>query len=87
MVYFGAFQAYTIRSLHRGKSGAAAAKKKSLALLYSIIVVFVFKVMTGYAPGIVRPVAHVNSLSRQLNTLRFMTGTSAGHFTESDSPA
>ncbi len=47
-------QAYTIRSLHRGRTGAIAARKKSLALLYSFAVVFVFKVLTGYAPGIVR---------------------------------
>ncbi|KAF8893097.1 OPT oligopeptide transporter protein-domain-containing protein, partial [Infundibulicybe gibba] len=44
--------AYTIRSLHNGKSGAIAAKKKSLALLYAFCLTFVFKVMTGYAPGI-----------------------------------
>ncbi|KIM46755.1 hypothetical protein M413DRAFT_261954 [Hebeloma cylindrosporum] len=44
--------AYTIRSLHKGRSGAIAARKKSLALLYSFIAVFIFKVMTGYAPGI-----------------------------------
>ncbi|KAF8893198.1 oligopeptide transporter [Gymnopilus junonius] len=44
--------AYTIRSLHHGKSGAAAAKKKALALLYTFIIVFIFKVMTGYAPAI-----------------------------------
>jgi len=60
LVYLWPLQAYTIRSLHRGKSGAIAAKKKSLALLYSTVVVFVFKIMTGYAPGIVRP-ANVNS--------------------------
>ncbi|RDB27912.1 hypothetical protein Hypma_002189 [Hypsizygus marmoreus] len=45
--------AYTIRSLHSGKTGAIVAKKKSLALLYSFIVVFVYKVMTGYAPGLI----------------------------------
>ncbi|PPQ96836.1 hypothetical protein CVT26_006005 [Gymnopilus dilepis] len=44
--------AYTIRSLHHGKSGAIIAKKKALALLYTFVVVFVFKVMTGYAPAI-----------------------------------
>jgi OPT family oligopeptide transporter len=44
--------AYTIRSLHHGKSGAITARKKSLALLYTFILVFVYKVMTGYAPGI-----------------------------------
>ncbi|KAJ3513007.1 hypothetical protein NLJ89_g3194 [Agrocybe chaxingu] len=45
--------AYTIRSLHRGTSGAIAAKKKSLALLYAFVAVFCFKVTTGYAPGII----------------------------------
>ncbi|KAF8998711.1 OPT oligopeptide transporter [Cyathus striatus] len=44
--------AYTIRSLHRGKSGMIAAKKKSLALLYSFCATLVFKVMAGYAPGV-----------------------------------
>ncbi|XP_006463464.1 hypothetical protein AGABI2DRAFT_208266 [Agaricus bisporus var. bisporus H97] len=44
--------AYTIRSLHNSKTGAIAAKKKSLGLLLAFIVVFCFKVMTGYAPGI-----------------------------------
>ncbi|KAF8182073.1 oligopeptide transporter [Pholiota molesta] len=39
--------AYTIRSLHSGVAGAIAAKKKALALLYTFIVVFIFKVMTG----------------------------------------
>ena len=34
-------------------TGAIAARKKSLMLLYSFIVVFVYKVMTGYAPGVV----------------------------------
>jgi len=61
LINLWSLQAYTIRSLHRGKSGAIAAKKKSLALLYSIIIVFVFKVMAGYAPGIVRPEAQVLS--------------------------
>ncbi|TFK32332.1 oligopeptide transporter [Crucibulum laeve] len=45
--------AYTIRSLHSGKTGAIAARKKSLALLYSFIATFIYKVMTGYAPGII----------------------------------
>ncbi|KAL0959886.1 hypothetical protein HGRIS_011554 [Hohenbuehelia grisea] len=44
--------AYTIRSLHSGRMGAIIARKKSLALLYSFVATFVFKVMTGYAPGI-----------------------------------
>lgn len=45
--------AYTIRSLHNSRTGAVTAKKKSLGLLYSFLVVFVFKVMTGYAPGVI----------------------------------
>jgi OPT family oligopeptide transporter len=45
--------AYTIRSLHSGKAGAIAAKKKSFALLYSFCITFVYKVMTGYAPGLI----------------------------------
>ncbi|KAF5378813.1 hypothetical protein D9615_007012 [Tricholomella constricta] len=45
--------AYTIRSLHSGKSGAVAAKKKSLALVYSFSITFVYKVLTGYAPGLI----------------------------------
>ncbi|KAG5651754.1 hypothetical protein H0H81_007566 [Sphagnurus paluster] len=45
--------AYTIRSLHSGKTGAAAAKKKALALFYSFSATFVFKVLTGYIPGII----------------------------------
>jgi uncharacterized oligopeptide transporter (OPT) family protein len=44
--------AYTIRALHNGKTGAIAARKKSLGLLWAFVIVFVFKVMTGYAPGI-----------------------------------
>jgi uncharacterized oligopeptide transporter (OPT) family protein len=46
--------AYTIRALHHTKTGAIAAKKKSLALLYTCIIVFCYKVTTGYAPGFVR---------------------------------
>ncbi|KAF8652395.1 hypothetical protein AX16_004423 [Volvariella volvacea WC 439] len=45
--------AYTIRSLHNGRTGAIAAKKKSLALLITFVLVFVYKVMTGYAPGVI----------------------------------
>ncbi|EAU89388.1 hypothetical protein CC1G_11084 [Coprinopsis cinerea okayama7 len=45
--------AYTIRQLHKGKSGAVVAKKKSLALLYTFLGVFAYKVATGYAPGII----------------------------------
>ena len=47
--------AITIRALHNSRTGAIAAKKKSLALLIAFAVVFVYKVMTGYAPGIVSP--------------------------------
>ncbi|PFH49590.1 hypothetical protein AMATHDRAFT_76138 [Amanita thiersii Skay4041] len=45
--------AYTIRSLHNGRTGAIAARKKSLGLLYTFIATFIFKVMTGYAPGVI----------------------------------
>ena len=45
--------AITIRALHNTQTGAIAARKKSLALLISFALVFVYKVMTGYAPGIV----------------------------------
>lgn len=44
--------AVTIRALHNGRSGAIAARKKSLALLYSFIICFVFKVVSSYAPGV-----------------------------------
>ncbi len=44
--------AYTIRALHSGVHAAVVAKKKSLALLYTFIVCFCFKVATGYAPGV-----------------------------------
>ncbi|KAK0465543.1 oligopeptide transporter [Desarmillaria tabescens] len=45
--------AYTIRSLHFGKKGEEVAKKKSWSLLISFAITFVFKVMTGYAPGVI----------------------------------
>lgn len=45
--------AYTIRSLHKGKHGALIAKKKGLALLYTFIACFLFKVLAGYAPAII----------------------------------
>lgn len=45
--------AYTIRQLHKGKSGAIIAKKKALALLYTFLIIFAYKVATGYAPGII----------------------------------
>lgn len=45
--------AYTIRSLHFGKKGEEVAKKKSMSLLISFAITFVFKVMTGYAPGVI----------------------------------
>lgn len=44
--------AYTIRALHNGRTGAIAARKKSLALLYTFIACFCFKVVSGYAPGV-----------------------------------
>ncbi|KAI0674813.1 OPT oligopeptide transporter [Trametes maxima] len=44
--------AVTIHALHNSRTGAVAARKKSLALLYSFIVAFCFKVVSGYAPGV-----------------------------------
>ncbi|KAL4245457.1 oligopeptide OPT transporter family protein [Abortiporus biennis] len=44
--------AYTIRALHNSRTGAIAARKKSLALMISFAICFVYKVMTGYAPAI-----------------------------------
>ena len=46
--------AITIRALHNSRTGAVAARKKSLMLLSSFAIVFVYKIMTGYAPGLVR---------------------------------
>ncbi|THH12710.1 hypothetical protein EW146_g7441 [Bondarzewia mesenterica] len=45
--------AYTIRALHNGRTGAIAAKKKSLGLIVTLISAFLFKVVSLYAPGIV----------------------------------
>ncbi|KAF9269609.1 OPT oligopeptide transporter [Marasmius fiardii PR-910] len=45
--------AYTIRSLHKGRSAALIARKKSLALLYTFIACFCFRVVAGYAPGVI----------------------------------
>ncbi|KAI0355848.1 oligopeptide transporter [Trametes cingulata] len=44
--------AITIRALHNSRTGAIAARKKSLALLTSFVAVFVYKVVSGYAPGV-----------------------------------
>ncbi|KAI0356330.1 OPT oligopeptide transporter [Trametes cingulata] len=44
--------AVTIYALHNSRTGAIAARKKSLALLYSFIIAFCFKVVSGYAPGV-----------------------------------
>ncbi|KAG7095440.1 hypothetical protein E1B28_006189 [Marasmius oreades] len=45
--------AYTIRSLHIGAHGADLARKKGKALLFTFIACFVFKVVSGYAPGVI----------------------------------
>ena len=55
--------AVTIRALHNSRTGAMVAKKKSLALLWSFVACFCFKVLSGYAPGVV-------SISTQLATIR-----------------
>ncbi|KAM5543115.1 hypothetical protein V8D89_002989 [Ganoderma adspersum] len=44
--------AVTIRALHNSRTGAMVARKKSLALLYAFIACFLFKVLSGYAPGV-----------------------------------
>ncbi|KAH9858652.1 OPT oligopeptide transporter [Lenzites betulinus] len=44
--------AVTIHALHNSRTGAVAARKKSLALLWSFVAAFCFKVVSGYAPGV-----------------------------------
>jgi uncharacterized oligopeptide transporter (OPT) family protein len=44
--------AYTIRTLHAGTAGAAVAAKKARALALSFAGVFGWKVVGGYAPGV-----------------------------------
>ncbi|KAI0768694.1 OPT oligopeptide transporter [Trametes elegans] len=44
--------AVTIHALHNSRNGAAVARKKSLALLLAFVVAFCFKVVSGYAPGV-----------------------------------
>ncbi|KIO17519.1 hypothetical protein M407DRAFT_228119 [Tulasnella calospora MUT 4182] len=44
--------AFTIRSLHSGKTGAIVARKKSLCLLITLLAALAYKVATGYAPGV-----------------------------------
>ncbi|KAF8761685.1 OPT oligopeptide transporter protein [Rhizoctonia solani] len=45
--------AFTIRALHAGRTGAEAARKKSIGLASSFGVAFCFKVAAGYLPGII----------------------------------
>ncbi len=45
--------AVTIHALHNSRNGAVVARKKSLSLLIAFAVVFVWKVVSGYAPGVV----------------------------------
>ncbi|KAI0034683.1 oligopeptide transporter [Vararia minispora EC-137] len=45
--------AYTIRALHNARTGAIAARKKSLGLIYSFASAFCLKVVSLYAPGVV----------------------------------
>ncbi|KAG8976950.1 hypothetical protein FRB90_008992, partial [Tulasnella sp. 427] len=45
--------AFTIRSLHSGKTGAIAARKKALCLFFTLIAALAYKVATGYAPGVI----------------------------------
>jgi uncharacterized oligopeptide transporter (OPT) family protein len=74
--------AFTIRSLHNVKAGAATATKKSLALLYSMIATFCYKVVAGFAPGLVS--STIIALA-SLPTLPSSTiGTLAGLYPELD---
>ena len=54
--------AFTIRALHNGRTGAIAARNTSLALLYSFIIVFLYKILTGYAPGLVSIAVNISQL-------------------------
>jgi len=54
------------------------AKKKSLALLYAFVIVFCFKVMTGYAPAVVSSALFYAQRLQKPNFLRSMIGTLAG---------
>ncbi|KAL5640760.1 hypothetical protein ACGC1H_001300 [Rhizoctonia solani] len=45
--------AFTIRALHAGRSGAEAARKKSIGLASSFGVAFCYKVAAGYLPGVI----------------------------------
>jgi len=54
------------------------AKKKSLALLYAFVIVFCFKVMTGYAPGVVSSALFYAQRLQKPNFFRSTIGTLAG---------
>lgn len=45
--------AFTIRALHAGRTGAEAARKKSIGLASSFAGAFMLKVAAGYLPGII----------------------------------
>jgi uncharacterized oligopeptide transporter (OPT) family protein len=45
--------AFTIRALHAGRTGAEAARKKSIGLASSFGIAFCFKVAAGYLPGVI----------------------------------
>lgn len=79
-------QAYTIRSLHSGRAGAVAAKKKALMLFYSFNLVFGVKVMSGYAPGIVRLTSHHKLIHFAHAIFSSMTGILVGPSTDLDLP-
>ncbi|KAH9940539.1 OPT oligopeptide transporter [Epithele typhae] len=44
--------AVTINALHNSRTGATVARKKSLALMYAFVLVFCWKVVSTYAPGV-----------------------------------
>ena len=82
--------AVTIHALHNSRTGAVVARKKSLALLWSFVCVFLFKVVSGYAPGVVSTCLHhpVSTHETQRDAGRSsLTGISVGLCTGSVSPA
>ncbi len=44
--------AFTIRSLHAGRAGAEAAKKKAWCLLITLVICFCYKILNSYVPGV-----------------------------------
>ena len=82
--------AVTIHALHNSRTGAVVARKKSLALLWSFVCVFLFKVVSGYAPGVVSTCLHHYAPTHETQRdagRSSSTGISVGPCTGSGSPA